>query len=164
MKILYVFRHAKSSWKNPDLTDFERPLNKRGKLNAPFMGKLLRKEGVKPELIISSPAKRAFVTAKLVANELGYPEKKIKKDDRIYDNYLNSLLKVIKEVEDKVLKLMIFGHNPAFTELVEYLSGEEIDNVPTSGVVAIEFDIDTWSKISENKGRFLFFEYPKKYE
>jgi phosphohistidine phosphatase len=164
MKTLYIFRHAKSSWKNPDLTDFERPLNKRGKLNAPHMGRILREKGVKPNLFISSPAKRALKTAKLVANELDYPEKKIKKDDRIYDNYLNSILRVIKEIDDQVLKLIIFGHNPAFTELAEYLSGEEVDNVPTSGIVAIEFEIESWSEIAENKGRLLFFEYPKKYE
>jgi len=161
MKTLYIFRHAKSSWKHPELSDFERPLNKRGKHNAPFMGKFLKEIGVMPDLIISSPAKRAIATAKAVAKELDYPQNSIKKDDRIYDNILNSVLRVIREVEGDISKLMIFGHNPTFTELAEYLAAVEINNIPTAGVVCIDFEIESWSELAQDKGRVKFFEYPK---
>ncbi len=163
MKTLYLVRHAKSSWKEPALSDHERPLNKRGKKDAPFMGKLLKKKAILPQLIVSSPAKRALTTAKIMAGEMGYPKKKIREDERIYDNAVRSLMSVIGDTEDVFGDLMIFGHNPSFTELAEYLSNEQVENIPTSGVFAIDFDVDSWKAIDGGKGTCRFFEYPKKY-
>ena len=162
MKTLYLVRHAKSSWKQPELSDFERPLNKRGKNDAPFMGKLLSDKGVNPALIISSPAKRAAATAKIIASEINYPKDEIAFDENIYDAMGRGLLEIISGIDEKYNSAMLFGHNPGLTVLQNNLSGHFVDNIPTSGVVALEFN-SSWSDIELNSAKFLFFEYPKKY-
>ncbi len=162
MKTLYIVRHAKSSWDDPHLDDYDRPLNNRGKQNAPEMGKYLAKSGVQPDLIISSSAKRAFSTAKKIVKELRYDQKEIVKTRDLYLASIGTTLKIIRQVEDSINSLMIFGHNPGWTDLTNYLSNAYIDNVPTCGVVAIEFDINHWVEVDKGKGKLLFFEYPKK--
>lgn len=164
MKTLYLVRHAKSSWKNPDLSDFERPLNKRGERDAPFMGKLMKEKGLKPDLIISSPAKRALITAKAIAEKLHYPVEKIVEEDRLYDNTVRELMKVIHGVDNKVDYLMLIGHNPSFTETANLLCDYSVDNIPTCAVFAIDFDMEGWSQLKTATGEFKFFEYPKKYK
>ena len=163
MKTLYLVRHAKSSWKQPELTDFERPLNKRGKNDAPFMGKLLSEKGVNPELVISSPAKRAAVTAKIIASEINYPKEKIVFDENIYEATGRRLLEIISGTEEKYNSVMLLGHNPGLTVLHNNLSDHFIDNIPTCGVVALEFN-KSWEKIELNSAGFMFFEYPKKHK
>ncbi len=163
MKTLYLVRHAKSSWKHTELSDFERPLNKRGKNNAPFMGKLLSDKGVNPELVISSPAKRASVTAKIIASEINYPEEKIVIDENIYEATGRNLLEIISGTEEKYNSVMLFGHNPGLTVLQNNLSDHFIDNIPTCGVVALEFKT-FWEEIELNSAGFIFFEYPKKHK
>jgi phosphohistidine phosphatase len=162
MKTLYLVRHAKSSWKQPELSDFERPLNKRGKNDAPFMGKLLSEKGINPSLIISSPAKRASVTAKMIASEINYPKEKIVLNKNIYEASGRGLLEIISESEEKYNSVMLFGHNPGLTILHNNLSDHFIDNIPTCGVVALKFST-TWEKIKLNSANFIFFEYPKKH-
>ncbi|NNG25998.1 MAG: histidine phosphatase family protein [Ignavibacteriaceae bacterium] len=162
MKTLYLVRHAKSSWKHPELSDFERPLNKRGKNDAPFMGKLLAEKGVNPELVISSPAKRASSTAKIIASELNYVKEKIIFDKNIYEGTGRRLLEIISGIQEKYNFVMLFGHNPGLTVLSNNLSDHFIDNIPTCGIVALEFS-KSWSDIKLNSAKFLFFEYPKKY-
>ncbi len=163
MKTLYIVRHAKSSWDNSDLDDFDRPLNERGKRNAPEMGERLKEKGIKPDLIISSSAKRAFSTAKKIAKEVDYPVDKIKKSENLYLASISSAINIIRQVDDSVAALMIFGHNPGWTELSNYLCDVYIDNIPTAGVSAIRFDFDSWAKIDKGKGKMLFFDYPKKF-
>ncbi len=163
MKSLYLIRHAKSSWDNPGLNDLERPLNKRGKQNAPMMGKLLNKLGVLPDLIISSPAKRAISTAKRIALETGYPESNISSNKLLYMAGVNDFIEVIMNTGDKINKLMIFSHNYGITDFANYISESNIENIPTCGVVKIDFDFDSWNKIKKEKGKLVFFEYPKKY-
>lgn len=163
MKTLYIARHAKSSWKFPDLTDFERPLNKRGKKNAPFMGELLAEKKIKPELIISSPALRAKVTAIAISEKIDYPQEKILFDDEIYEAGLFTLRELISKFSNDYSSIMIFGHNPGFTSLNNYLSNKYIDNIPTCGIVALDLEIDTWADLSERCGKQIFFEYPKKH-
>ncbi len=163
MKKLYLIRHSKSSWKNPGLTDFERPLNKRGKLDAPFMGKLLAKRGVCPEIIFSSPAERALKSAKIIAEEIGYPLEEIVTQAAIYDAGVADLLEVVRDFDNIYREVMLFGHNPGIIGLVNYLSDFDLDNVPTSGVVCIEFNDLAWHRISRRSGTLVFFEYPKKY-
>ena len=163
MKTLYLIRHAKSSWKQPELSDFERPLNKRGKNDAPFMGKLLSDKGVNPSLIISSPAKRASVTAKIIASEINYPKEKIVFDENIYEAAGRGLLEIISGMEEKYNSVMLFGHNPGLTVLHNNLSDHFIDNIPTCGVVALEFKT-SWNEIRLNSAGFMFFEYPKKHK
>jgi len=162
MKTLYLVRHAKSSWKHPELSDFERPLNKRGKNDAPFMGKLLSDKGINPGLVISSPAKRASTTAKIIASEINYPKDEITFEENIYDATGRGLMEIISGINEKINSVMLFGHNPGLTVLQNNLSGHFIDNIPTSGVVALEFN-SKWREIKLNSGKFLFFEYPKKY-
>jgi phosphohistidine phosphatase len=164
MKTLYLVRHAKSSWDDKSLDDFDRPLNKRGKKDAPFMGRKLRKLwDAEPELIISSPAKRARKTAKIMAEEIRYPKKKIQWEDALYEATETTLLKVIHEQHDDIKSLMILGHNPSLTAFYNLMSDEVIDNIPTSGVVCVEFPAENWAAITPNSGKLVFFDYPKRY-
>ena len=163
MKRLYLIRHAKSSWNNADLADYERPLNKRGEKDTPFMGKRLKKHDVKPDLIISSPAKRALKTAKIIAQEIGYPTKKIYTNESIYDAAPLSLLNTIRNIDDLYDQVMLFGHN-SITELARYFTKYQVENVPTCGIFCIGFDLDSWEAVSEGKGDFIFFDYPKKHQ
>jgi phosphohistidine phosphatase len=162
MKTLYLARHAKSSWKDHALDDMVRPLNKRGRRDAPFMGELLKDKGINPELIISSPAKRASKTAQAIAEQIGYSKKKIIYDEDVYEASSRGLIEVIKKIDDKYSSVMLFGHNPGFTMLNNFLTKHYIDNIPTCGIVALEFNC-AWKDITKNSGKFIFFEYPKLY-
>lgn len=162
MKTLYIVRHAKSSWKFPDLDDIDRPLSKRGKRNAPEMGLRLAKKGIKPHLLISSPAKRAFSTAKSIARIIQYPKDKIKVESQLYHGMEDEVMDVIRSTPNDITNLMIFGHNPGLTDLVNTLSGSHIYNVPTCGIIAISFDTDQWEDIGKIFGKLVFFDYPKK--
>ncbi len=163
MKTLYLTRHAKSSWKELDLDDFDRPLNKRGKRDAPFMGQLLKKKNILPDVLISSPAVRAYTTARTIATEIGYPAENIMTDENIYEASSSELLDIINSIEDENRSAMLFGHNPGFTMLSNYLSGKDILNIPTCGIVKIEFEKEKWSDIEIDTGKLIWFEYPKKY-
>jgi phosphohistidine phosphatase len=163
MKKLCIVRHAKSSWDDPGLLDLERPLNKRGKRDAPFMGERLKKYKVKPDLIISSPAKRAMKTAKIIASKINYPVKKITTADIIYNGSSFDLLSLIRNTDEAISEVMLFGHNPEITALVNYLSEKRILNVPTCGFLCVEFNIDSWKEVSDKNGNVLFFDYPKKH-
>lgn len=163
-RILYIARHAKSSWKDPSLFDHERPLNKRGKKDAPMIGKILQAKGVMPDMIISSPAKRAKKTANILAKEINYPKENIKEEKDIYEASVSDLLGILEQLDDSLQKVMIVGHNPSFTALANYLSPKYFDNIPTTGVVAISFPCSSWKEIERNSGNVIFYEYPKKYK
>ena len=163
MKIIYLVRHAKSYWGNQSLSDFDRPLNKRGKLDAPFMGRILNEKKVFPELMISSPAKRTKKTAIAIAEKISFPEKKILYIDELYEASANIILKLIKKIEDDYTSVMLFGHNPGLTLLNNQISLTYIENIPTCGVVALEFN-GAWSKLEKDDCSQLFFEYPKLYK
>jgi phosphohistidine phosphatase len=164
MKRLYLIRHAKSSWDDPDLADFERPLNKRGKEDAPVLGKRLKKSKVKLDLVLSSPAKRALKTAKIIAKELGFPKKQIVTDEFLYNASVSTLLNVIQNIDDTFQQVMLVGHNPGLTDLAQYLTNVQIDNIPTCGVFCMDFDHPSWQEVAEGKGKFVFFNYPKHHE
>ena len=164
MKSLLLVRHAKSSWDYPGLTDFERPLNKRGHRDAPFMGQVLKKMDAVPDLIISSPATRAISTARYFAESLEYPKEKIISDERLYDAAPSEIIQVISETDRSVTKLMIVSHNPGLTETADQLSGEIIDNIVTSAIFNIDFDTDSWKMISRKNARIGFYEYPRKHQ
>jgi phosphohistidine phosphatase len=164
MKTLYLVRHAKSSWEEVDLADFDRPLNKRGKKNAPFMGEILKESGFSPDLILSSPAQRAKVTAEILAEKLDYPLKKIVFEEEIYKASPAKLLQIIRNQENNIEKLMLVGHNPALTLLANQLTQTvHIENIPTTGIFAVRWQGSTWEDIQSNKAQFLFFDYPKKH-
>jgi len=153
-KILYLLRHAKSSWKDASLSDFDRPLNKRGKHDAPLMASLMQKRGIHPDIILSSPAKRAKKTARHFADLLGT---ELHLDERIYEASPSTLKRVLLEAFRSHDKVMLVGHNPSLTMLCNTLCDCPIDNIPTAGIVGMEFASDDF-----DKGKLIFFEYPKK--
>jgi len=163
MKKLFLIRHAKSSWGKNGLSDFERPLNKRGLRDAPFMGKLLKKENVKPDIIYSSAATRAITTAEIFADELDYKKKKIILDGNIYEAGIKELESIVQNTADDNSTILLFGHNPVLTFYANHLGDKFIDNMPSCSVVGIELDINSWKEVERNTGKIFLFEYPKKY-
>jgi phosphohistidine phosphatase len=160
-----MIRHAKSSWANPLQSDFERPLNDRGKSDAPLMGKELKKLGITPDLIISSTAKRTRQTAKKIAAEVGYDFDKVKWEEKLYHCIPSVFEEVIYEVSPEIKTVFIIAHNPGITEFVNQLSPEfSIDNMPTCGIVGANFDAREWSSFSMEKRKVFLFEYPAKHE
>jgi phosphohistidine phosphatase len=145
MKTLLILRHAKSSWKFPDLTDHDRPLNRRGKRDAPRMGRTLRERELVPDLVISSTATRAMDTASAVAKQSGYKGKRIKFES-LYAAEPTAYLAVLRELADNYQRVLIVGHNPGIEELIEMLTGE-IHIIPTCTLAQIEFDIEKWSAV-----------------
>ena len=162
MKILYIVRHAKSSWDDPLLDDFSRPLNDRGKRDAPKMAKRLKEKKVVLDLMLTSPARRALGTCKRMAEVLNYQEDKIKTERGLYHADMDQLLEVVRSIKDKHNRVMIFGHNPGLTGFVNEIGKQNFDNLPTCAVAAFELEIDSWQEIAFGKGRLKFYDYPKK--
>ena len=164
MKTVFFIRHAKSSWADLSLDDFDRPLNNRGKRDAPFMAKRLYDLGVRPDAIISSPAKRAFTTAKHFGKANGIDEKDILKVEAIYEAWTSTVFEIIQKLPEDWQTILVFGHNPAFTTIANSFAGDTyIDNVPTCGIVQIEATIDKWKQFNEQTGIVKAFHYPKQY-
>ena len=164
MKTLYITRHAKSSWKHEHLTDFERPLNKRGHHDAPMMGAILREHGADIRIIRSSPANRALTTARMIAAELGYPAENIETDERMYGAGSRELTAIVQMLPDSIDEAMIVGHNPTMMMLAEDLAGFDEDNLPTCGIVCADFDVKSWREVLPGKGEIRYFEFPKKHK
>lgn len=162
MKDLILVRHAKSSWKDPTLRDHERPLNKRGKRDAPEMGDRLTRSGCVPELMVSSSAVRALDTARAIAGKLEYARKRIAVEGRLFHAGVAELLQVIRGVDDSVNTLMLFGHNPGLTDLANHLGPREILNMPTCAVLRLRFQADTWSTVGGVPGDEVLYDYPKR--
>lgn len=162
MKRLFIVRHAKSSWDFPELHDSDRPLNKRGKRNAPEMGQRLAQRQIMPEGMITSPAKRAADTAKLIAKEISFTLKNIQKEPLFYFASISEMIAVLQGAPNDIETLMVFGHNPGLTDLANFLSGADIYNIPTCGIVEIEFNISSWNEIEKKSGKLKSFDYPKK--
>ena len=150
MKTRFLIRHAKSSWDDTALPDKDRPLSDRGKRDAPKMGKRLAKRDVKPDLILSSPARRALTTAEIIAKKLDYKRKNIVVEDRLYSSAVDDLLNVVQKLDDKVERVMLFGHNPELTEFAHRLSNE-ISHMPTCAVAEFMFRAKSWSNIGKAK-------------
>ena len=163
MKTIYLIRHAKSDWNNPILTDYERPLNKRGKTDAPFMGKKLNELKPNIDLVLSSPAKRAYQTSKAIAKEINYNFDSIKFDESIYHSSHQNLNAVINNLPSNHNSIALIGHNPGLTIYSNYLTNNYIDNIVTGGIVKIELEIDNWNEIVEGIGSKIFYIYPKMY-
>lgn len=161
MKKLYLVRHAKSSWDDAQLKDIDRPLNERGATDAPRMGQVLKSRGVSPHLIATSPALRAATTAMIIAEALVGSDK-VQIDARLYRSNTRELFNLVRNLPPSIHSAMWIGHNPAFTDFANELIPDEIDNIPTCGIVAITFPVSEWGKISKNTGELMFFERPKK--
>jgi phosphohistidine phosphatase len=148
MKSVLLLRHAKSSWKHPELADHDRPLNKRGKRDAPLIGRLLKKEDLVPEILISSTATRARATAEAVAKASGY-KGEIVLDKSLYAAGPDAYLGVMHDLSHEHVRALIIGHNPGLEELVEMLTGE-IHLMPTCSLAHVKLHVDKWSDI-DNK-------------
>ncbi|MEJ7694686.1 histidine phosphatase family protein, partial [Daejeonella sp.] len=152
---LLLVRHAKSDWDNIKLSDFDRPLNSRGEKNAPEMAKRLLKKGMKPNQIVSSPAVRAITTARYFAKELGL-ETDIVKESEIYEALTSTLMDVINNLDNDYSFTALFGHNPGITSVVSNLCNKDLHNIPTCGMVLIEFPFDDWAMVSAGTGELIF--------
>ena len=161
MKILYLFRHAKSSWSFDDLSDQERPLNDRGRDDAPAMGRALGKRRICPDLVMSSPAVRAMSTAVLIARELQYPSDKISINTGIYGADVDDLLTIIHALPDSAASVLLVGHNPTITETANALSPSAMSEMPTAAVVCLHFECDKWEEVSKLNAEFYFYDYPR---
>ena len=146
MKTLFLIRHAKSSREDPALADQQRPLAGRGRRDASDMGKRLAKRASKPDLMLASPAQRALKTAQLMARKLGYKRKHIVVDARLYACTVADLLRVVRQLDDRLKRVMLFGHNPEMTGLARRFS-QEISHLPTCAVARFKFDVKSWSDI-----------------
>lgn len=163
MKTLYLIRHAKSSWDDILLDDFDRPLNQRGMNNAPFMAKVLLKKQIFPDLILSSPAQRAKTTAEIFAQELKLTNR-ITFEKRLYLTSTQTLLDILQQIPNKYNTIFLFGHNPELTQFANQFSSTYIENIPTCGIVGFEFLIQDWSKLCKENSTLTLFEFPKKYK
>lgn len=157
MKKLFLVRHAKSDWENPNLKDIERPLNARGYANANDMS---NQRGIKPDLIISSPAVRAFTTALLFARNMNYNANTIILKKELYASTVNDYVSVFSEIDNKYDTVMLFGHNPIISNLVGQLTQSSNILMPTCCIAGIDFDVKIWKEIKI--GNLFLFDYPKK--
>lgn len=163
MKTIAFIRHAKSDWNN-DLPDFERPLKKRGKNDAPMMGKYIRDSFTLPDLIISSPATRARQTAELLAAELGYPADSIAYARELYMADSETYFRIIHEIEDNVDNVYIVSHNPGTENIINQISDARLDHMPTCGIAQIGFEVNAWLDVHEASGKILRFDIPKNHK
>jgi len=159
MKTLFLLRHAKSSWSDPQLSDFDRPLNERGRRTAPFMGQVMRERGYRPAIIISSPARRAKDTAMLVAGVLEHPES-IQFEDRLYEAGPQTLLSITRAIDIDHSSAMLVGHNPGTEGFVRLLTGKN-EPMPTASLAVIELAIESWSDAELGRGNLKEVLRPK---
>lgn len=162
MRTLYLIRHAKSSWDTPGLRDFDRPLNARGMKDAPRMAKMLAETGAKPDLLISSPAKRAITTALFFAEAFKVKHDQVQREPRIYEAFPQEIQRIISELPDSAGTVLLFGHNPTFTEVANLFAQDDfIDNVPTCGIVKIQTSANSWKEMYEGNAKVTALYFPK---
>ena len=161
MKSLLIVRHAKSSWDLSTPNDFDRPLNDRGKKDAPAAAKRLKKKGITIDAFVSSPAKRAKKTARHFANEYEIDEEKIILVPELYEAHASVFTEVVQSLDDSYNTVAIFSHNPGITDFVNSLTEVKVDNVPTCGIFAVEVKADSWEGFKDAEKKFWFFDYPK---
>lgn len=162
MKTLFLLRHAKSSWDSPTLDDFERPLNRRGTDNAATMAIRMDKITLLPETIYCSTATRARQTVEIMRQGSTLQNSNLVLEEDIYMADSRLLLILISNLDDSIQRVMLVGHNPGFTNLLNTLQAETIDNMPTCSVAILELNIDIWSQIGPDLGHLAHYDYPKK--
>lgn len=161
MKTLLLIRHAKSSWNSATLPDFERPLNERGKHDAPLMAKQIKDKKIEIDAFVSSPAKRAKKTTEIFMDEFDAKEKKLILIPSLYEATSEKFYDAIENLKDKYDKVALFAHNPGITDFINSLECSPVYNMPTCAVYAIKIKTKNWKEFREAKKEFLFFEYPK---
>lgn len=159
MKRLLLLRHAKSSWADAGLSDFDRPLNERGLQAAPLVGRFMRKRKLRPDLVLCSPAERARHTASLVREAAGF-DAPLRYDERIYEATAARLLEVVSQIEEDAAEVLLVGHNPGLEELLARLTGEP-RHMPTAALARVLLDTEKWGKVREHAGLFELFIKPK---
>ena len=163
VKDVCFVRHAKSSWDQPGMDDFDRPLDARGLKDAPMMAAKMRELGLFPDLIITSGAKRARSTAEFFRLEFDLPKDKFLVRNELYEASAEQVYDVLRSAPDTASFVFIFGHNPTFTWVANHISGVNIDNVPTCGVVHVQMILAHWKKFKPEYAGFIGFHYPKLY-
>lgn len=161
MKTLFFARHGKSAWDHPGLKDQERPLLPKGIERTKLVCEFLMERGVRPDIIISSPAVRAFDTAKIIAECLHYPIETIRLEPMVYSAIGAELLSIAFGLDDSLSSAMLVGHNPVMTHMINTFTESGIDYLPTSGIGAICFDTDTWTGLPMAKHTSDFLIYPR---
>lgn len=161
-KTLTLLRHAKSSWEHTSLPDRRRPLNARGRRDAPRMGKRLGEAGIRPSLIASSPAVRAWETAKAVAEAIGYPLEFLQREDDLYLADVETLYEVVARQDDEFNNLVICGHNPGLTDFANGLVPGITPNLPTSAFLCVFAEIESWRYLEDAEPALVAYDYPKK--
>jgi phosphohistidine phosphatase len=162
MRTIYLIRHAKSSWGNPGLRDFDRPLNDRGLHDAPKMAQFLAEKGVKPDLLVSSPAKRALTTALFFAEAFKIEASEIQREANIYEAFPQEILRLISDLPEPATTILLFGHNPTFTEVANrFVENDFIENVPTCGIVKITSTATSWREFYEGNSKVTACFFPK---
>jgi phosphohistidine phosphatase len=159
MKTLLLLRHAKSSWKDAGVKDFDRPLNQRGLKAAPAVGKLMKKRKLQPDLVISSPAERARQTTELVLAGAGL-KTEVRHDERIYEATGARLLEVVTQIEDDASVVMLVGHNPGLEELLAVLTDETL-SMSTAALACVALNLEKWSKVRAGSGQLEWLVKPK---
>ncbi|HZI17385.1 MAG TPA: histidine phosphatase family protein [Pyrinomonadaceae bacterium] len=162
MKRLLLLRHAKSSWAEPGLADFDRPLNERGLRAAPLVGRFLLRRKLRPDLVLSSPAERARRTAALVAEAAGL-DAPVRYDERIYEAPAGRLVEVVSELEEAAEEVLLVGHNPGMEELIELLAGER-QGMPTAALARVSLGVEKWSRVRAGTGRLELHVRPRELE
>lgn len=161
MKTLFIVRHAKSSWNDPFLIDHQRPLNKRGQKAAPEMARRLKKRGVHPDAIVSSDALRALETAMSMAQALGLPGKTVHQNPVLYSATSDEIAEIVRRFKDDWNTVMVVGHNPTLTELANQFYPHLIANIPTAGIVELNFNVPSWKLIHRDQVDSSAFDFPK---
>ena len=159
MKTLFLLRHAKSSWSDTNLADFDRPLNDRGQRTAPQMGNLMKSRGYLPDVVISSPAARARHTAELASEAAGIRER-LQFEPRIYEASPSTLLDITNSIDDSVSAAMLVGHNPGMEGFVRLLTGA-VERMPTAALAVIEVTVDSWKDVPSGRGQLIEVIRPK---
>jgi len=164
MKKITFIRHAKSSWSFSNLSDIDRPLSLKGIKDAKIMGKLINKEKIDIDKIISSPAKRAYSTAELIASEIKYPINQIDINHEIYNSNTYDIFSIIKDIDSiKVNHITLIGHNPVFHNLIEILTDFNLKKLPTCSIVTLILSINKYSEIKEGIGKIYKLRFPKNF-
>lgn len=163
MRMLALMRHGKSSWNDAALADRDRPLNQRGERDVPMIAEKLKELGVRPSLILASPAKRAWSTALLSADTMGYPREFMHRDEELYLADAVTLRRVLGAQDDNFMSMLICCHNPGITDFANELAPDITANLPTSGCVVLQTKCDSWLQFPDAKLDLVAFEYPKKY-
>lgn len=163
MKSLLLIRHAKSSWENFSVADFDRPLNDRGKRDAPKMAARLMEKGIVPDRVLVSPAKRTRKTAAYFMEAWKLPEEKMQMPEELYLASPAIFRKLIQALPDEVGTLAVISHNNGLTDFANELTNVRVDNIPTCGIFAVKIAIESWRAFDEGEKEFWFFDYPKQH-